>query len=408
MQTSLARRRRHRRALQGAAPKTSRGSIFGRVALVVFLLFLTTTLLAAGTGLVFAVGAYNHYAEGLPDPKKELTNLHFEEQTILYDRTGKVELARLGELKREVITYDQIPGEMIDATTAIEDKDFWDNAGFDPIGIVSAGFDTLSGRPRGASTITQQLVRARLLPPAAFEGSTYERKVREIIQSVRLTDAFPGRAGKEQIVTAYLNQNFYGNNSYGVKAAAKGYFGKSLSQLTLAQFAILAAIPQSPTKFDLMKNADEVCPGDTAPGGDCDDDFQLVVPATSEIVQRRNFILDLMKTRSPLTGMKHTAAEYDAAKDEPVVLTPLVSANWKAPHFVWQVRKDLGKILCPDTPDACDKVDTGGFHVITTIDLKMQKIAEKYVYAAARAPGARDPRQVLRTKKIARHHWGWI
>ena len=131
--------------------------------------------------------------------------------------------------------------------------------GFDPVGIVSAGLDTISGKPRGASTITQQLVRARLLPPEAFEGSTYERKVREIIQSVRLTQAYPGEAGKQQIITAYLNQNFYGNQSYGVKAAAKGYFGKSLADLTLAQDAILAAIPQSPTKFDLVRNAEEVC-----------------------------------------------------------------------------------------------------------------------------------------------------
>ena len=409
MQTSLARRRRHRRALQGRPQQAGRGSIVGRVALVVLLLLLVTTLLTAGTGAVFAVGAYNHYAAGLPDPKDLLTNLKYEQQTILYDRTGKIELARLGELKREVITYEQIPGEMVDATTAIEDKDFWENAGFDPIAFVSAGLDTLSGRPRGASTITQQLVRARLLPAAAFEGTIYERKFREIIQSVRLTSEFPGQSGKEQIITAYLNQNFYGNNSYGVKAAAKGYFGKPLSQLSLAQFAILAAIPQSPTKFDLMKNADEVCPGQTEPGiGECDDDFELVVPPASEIVQRRNFVLELMKTRSSLTGSKHTAAEYDAAKEEPVVLTPLVSANWKAPHLVWQVRKDLAQILCPDTPDDCDKVDVGGYKVITTVDMKMQKIAEKYVYAAARAPNAKDPRAVLRSKKVARRHWNWI
>ena len=95
---------------------------------------------------------------------------------------------------------------MLDATTAIEDKDFWVNAGFDPIGIVSAGLDTLSGRPRGASTITQQLVRNRLLPAEAFEGTTYERKIREIIQSIRLTQAYPGEEGKQQIITAYLNK----------------------------------------------------------------------------------------------------------------------------------------------------------------------------------------------------------
>ena len=228
MQTSLARRQRHRRALQGS-PKARGGSTVGRVLLVILLIFLVVCLLTVGAGLVFAVGAYNHYAAGLPEPKAALTNLSFDQQTQVFDRTGKIELAKLGSLRREVVTFDQIPGEMIDATTAIEDKDFWVNAGFDPIGIVSAGLDTLSGRPRGASTITQQLVRARLLPASAFEGTTYDRKVREIIQSVRLTQAYPGENGKEQIITAYLNQNFYGNNSYGVKAAAKGYFGKSLA-----------------------------------------------------------------------------------------------------------------------------------------------------------------------------------
>jgi membrane peptidoglycan carboxypeptidase len=406
MQTSLARRQRHRRALQGR-PTTRGGSTIGRVLLVIFVLFLVMTMLVTGAGLVFAVGAYNHYAAGLPEPKAALTNLVFDQQTQVFDRTGKTELAKLGSLRREVVTFDQIPGEMIDATTAIEDKDFWINAGFDPIGIVSAGLDTLSGRPRGASTITQQLVRARLLPASAFEGSTYDRKVREIIQSIRLTQAYPGEIGKEQIVTAYLNQNFYGNNSYGVKAAAKGYFGKPLSELSLAQYAILAAIPQSPTKFDLMKNADEVCIEDVDEGEECPD-FQLVVPDTSEIVIRRNYVLDLMKTRSTLTGTKHAQAEYEAAKSEPVVLTPFVSATWKAPHFVWQVRQALAEILCPEAPNDCPEVDTGGYQVTTTLDYDMQKKTEKWVYAAARAPNAKDPRAVLRSKKIPRSAWGWI
>ena len=247
---------------------------------------------------------------------------------------------------------------MLDATTAIEDKDFWINAGFDPLGIISAGLDTISGRPRGASTITQQLVRNRLLPAEAFEDSTYERKVREIIQSIRLTEAYPGDKGKQEIITAYLNNNFYGNSTYGVKAAAKGYFGKKLEDLTLAEYAILAAIPQSPTRFDLVRNAEEVCLDEVEEGAeaaadaetvDCKE-IQLVVPDTSEIVQRRNYVLDLMRTRSPLTGTKHRPAEYEAAKLEPVVITKQISATWRAPHFVWQVREALTAIVCPDTP----------------------------------------------------------
>ena len=368
---------------------------------------LGSGVLLGGAGLLFVVGAYNHYSAGLPDPVATLTSIPFEQQTIIYDSTGKTELARLGELKREIVTYDQLTPEIIDATTAIEDKDFWINAGFDPIGIVSAGLDTIAGRPRGASTITQQLVRARLLPPLAFQGSTYERKILEIIQSIRLTQAYPGEKGKQKIITAYLNQNFYGNQSYGVQAAAKSYFGKTLAQLTLAQDAILAAIPQSPTKFDLVRNAQAICLKKVAEGQECTD-FKLVVPPDSEIVQRRNRVLDLMKTRSTLSGSRHTTAEYDAAKLEPVELRQQLSANWKAPHFVWQVRRELGRILCPATPDSCDAVDVGGYRVTTTLDWTMQKTTEKWVYVAARAPNSSDSLALLTARKIQAADRSWI
>src|SRR3954449_10777743 len=407
MQTSLARRQRHRRALQRRPPGRT-GTAIGQVLLVLLVVLLAAGGLLAGSGAVVAMGAYNHYADGLPDPVAALTNIPFEQQTIIYDRTGKIELARLGDLKRELVTFDQIPGEMLDATTAIEDKDFWVNPGFDPAGIVSAAVDTVSGRPRGASTITQQLVRARLLPAAAFEGSTYERKAREIIQSIRLTQAFPGEAGKQAIITAYLNQNFYGNQSYGVKAAAKGYFGKPLDKLTLAQDAILAAIPQSPTKFDLLRNAEEICLDKNISDGEECTNFKLVVPQDSEIVQRRNKVLDQMETRSPLTGDKHSLAEYEAAKSEPVELVQQVSAAWKAPHFVWQVRRELGQMYCPDSPSDCPDVDTKGLKVISTLDWTMQKATEKWVYVAARGPNAKDPSSLLASRKIPRAARSWI
>jgi membrane peptidoglycan carboxypeptidase len=412
MQTTLARRQRHRRAT-GRRPTGRGGSTLRRILIAIPIIILLVSVLLAGAGALFTVAAYNYYAAGLPDPKEALTGLDFEQQTIVYDRTGKVELARLGTLRRELVTFDQIPGEVLDATTAIEDKDFWVNPGFDPAGILSAGLDTISGRPRGASTITQQLVRNRLLPAAAFEDSTYERKIREIIQSIRLTEAYPGDKGKQEIITAYLNNNFYGNSTYGVKAAAKGYFGKKLADLTLAEAAILAAIPQSPTRFDLVRNAEEVCLDEVDPNaaaGDAVDckDIQLVVPDTSEIVQRRNYILDLMRTRSPLTGTKHTSAEYEAAKLEPVVITKQVSATWRAPHFVWQVREALTDIVCPDHPDDCTEVDTGGYRVTTTLDWDIQKITEKWVYVAARAPQSKDTDAILRAKKIPRKEWDWI
>ncbi len=406
MQTSLARRQRHRRAL-GRRPGGRRGTTVATVFGAIIAALLVGSFIVAMVGLVAVVGAYNHYSAGLPAPVAALNSIQFEQQTIVYDRTGKIELARLGDLKRELVEFKDIPGEVLDSTTAIEDKDFWSNAGFDPFAIVSAGVDTVSGRPRGASTITQQLVRARLLPRDAFEGSTYERKIREIIQSIRLTEAFPGQKGKEQIITAYLNQNFYGNQSYGVKAAARSYFGKELDELSLAQAAILAAIPQSPTRFDLVRNAESVCLEDVPEGTECTK-FKLVVPPDTEIVERRNYVLDLMKTRSTLTGDQHDTTEYEAAKDEPVELQRQVSANWRAPHFVRQVRRQIGAIFFPESPDDCALVDSGGYRITTTLDWEIQKVAEKWVYVAARAPNAKDPRAVLTARKIPKAAQGWI
>jgi membrane peptidoglycan carboxypeptidase len=406
MQTSLARRQRHRRAL-GRRPGGRNGTTVATVAGAILASILVGTFLVAFVGLLIVVGTYNQYAAGLPDPAAELQAIQFEQQTIVYDRTGKIELARLGDQKRELVAFEDIPPEMLDATTAIEDKDFWTNPGFDAFGIISAGLDTLSGKPRGASTITQQLVRQRLLPASAFEGSTYDRKIREIIQSIKLTEAFPGQEGKERIITYYLNQNFYGNQSYGIKAAAKSYFGKPLEELSLAQMALLAAIPQSPTRFDLVRNAEQVCLDEVPEGSECTK-FKLVVPDDTEVVQRRNYILDLMKTRSPLSGDAHTLDDYNAAKDEPVELAGQVSVRWRAPHFVWQVRRQLGEIFCPSTPDDCQKVDSGGLRVTTTLDWNMQKVAEKWVYAAARLSNAKDPRAALDARKIPRSAQSWI
>ena len=133
-----------------------------------------------------------------------------------------------------------------------------------------------------------------------------------------------------------------------------------------------------------------------------------MVPPESEIVQRRNYVLDLMKTRSPLTGDKHTVAEYEAAKAEPVVLVQQASVNWKAPHFVWQVRHQLGEIFCPQTPDDCPKVDSGGYRVTTTLDWNMQKVTEKWVYVAARVPNAKDPKALLTARKISASAQRWV
>jgi len=414
MQTSLARRQRHRRT--GPARRPRGGHVARNVAIAIPIVLFSTFLLVGLVGFLGVVTAYAYYSQGLDDPKKLLTNIDFEEQTIVYDRTGKIELARLGELRRELVGFNEIPPALLDATTSIEDKDFWENPGFDVGGFISASVDTLNGRPRGGSTITQQLVRARLLPPEAFEDSVYERKIREIIQSLRLTEDFPGEAGKKEIITAYLNLNFYGNHSYGLKAAAKSYFNKPLEDLTLAEGAILAAIPQSPTKFDLTKNAEEEClvelpaPAEGAEPAVCPPaELRLVVPADSEIVIRRNYVLDRMQQFAVLTKGDFTAAEYRKARQELVVLADQRTTPWKAPHFVWQVREQLAAILCPEVSvDECKEVDSGGYTVNTTLDMKMQLTSEKWTFVAARAPNAKNPKAVLDAYKIPAAQRSWI
>ena len=396
MQTSLARRQRRRRNGSGHQPSSGKRAVAG-VAIAIPLFLFASLLVVGAAGFAGAVTAFSHYSQGLPDPAEVFGNIKFDEETHVYDRTGKVTLATFARERRDVVTFDQIPPVVVDATTSIEDRTFWANAGFDPMGIVSAALDTLTGKARGASTITQQLVRNRLLPESAFT-TTYERKIREIIQSIRLTQAFSGEEGKKKIIAAYLNDNFYGNNSYGVAAAARGYWGVTLDKLTLAQAAILAGLVQSPSTYDLVRNAvEEQLPDGTT---------QLVVPADAPVVIRRNRVLEQMKTRSVLTAGVYTTDDYDRAMQEPVILTPPANRKILAPHFVLQARNELGRILCgADAADNCPQVDSGGYSVITTLDWRLQRMAEQWTEAGARAPNAKDTAAYLEKLKIPYQAW---
>jgi peptidoglycan glycosyltransferase len=370
--------------------RRTRPTTAGWIAIIIFA-FL------AGIGAIVAiaaVGVYTSlaYSDDLKPPKA-LKEYVLPEETVIYDRTGKIELARFGQAKREIVTFDQIPPVLLDATTAVEDKTFWDNAGFDPVAIVSAGLGSLRGDSRGASTITQQLVRARLLDPALVQDPhrTIERKLKEIIQSIRVTQAFPGLAGKQEIITAYLNQNYYGNQSYGVKAAASSYFGIDLSKIDPAQAAIIAGLPKSPSNYDLVRNHIERCPTVVAEGDPCPDAL-LVVPTDAPVVQRRNLILGLLADgRTPMSRAQYSSADFTAAKGEEVVLGSQATPNWTAPHFVWAVRDELAQRLCGEDTPTCDELELGGLRVTTTLDTSLQKIAEKWVRAATIIPHSKDP-----------------
>ncbi len=369
------------------------------------LVLFAILVLAGFTGAGVALAAYFRLSNGLPDPSA-LEQIQLPQQSVVYDRTGTVELARFGQFNRVVVKFADIPPVLVDATTAVEDRTFWENAGFDPVGILAAGLDALRGNVRGASTITQQLVRQRLLSDngTAETQVTISRKLREIIQSIRVTEAFPGVDGKQRIMAAYLNQNYYGNDAYGVAAAAQAYFGVDLQNLDLAQAAILAAIPKAPSSYDLVQNAVDECIDPNAPQDTCQ--TQLVVPADAPIVQRRNLVLDLMEQgRTPLTGSQYTTADFEAAKQEKVILAPQKSTLWKVPQFVYQVRRELTTLLCGAGADTCPVLERGGLKITTTLDMKLQGIAEKWVKAAAIVPHAKNPKAAAKAIGLSYEPW---
>jgi membrane peptidoglycan carboxypeptidase len=354
-----------------AAVRTRPGRLpIGKAFLTIALVFVLAIGSIGTIGFVAAAGAVAAFSSDLPDPA-QLESLTFSQPTIIYDRTGKVELARFEREKRRVVAFDDVPKLVLDATTTAEDRTFWENEGYDPAAIVAAAVQNASddgNGERGASTITQQLVRARLLPSEVINGEDrYLRKMLEVLQASRLTAAFPGEDGKERIITAYLNEIYYGHQAYGVAAAADVYFGVTdLDELTPAQAALLAGLPKAPSVYDPYRYAVE------------DSEGRLVVPSDAPPVVRRDYVLRELAT-SRWTHL--TPREVEEALEEEVVLAGERPTIMRAPHFSWAVRDELIRQL-----GSLDAVETGGYRVITTLDWEGQKLAERYLYGAAIIP----------------------
>ena len=241
---------------------------------------------------------------------------------------------------------------------------------------------------------------------AAVTELSASRKLKEIIQSIRVTQAYPGADGKQRIIAAYLNQNYYGNESYGVAAAAQGYFGKALDDLTLAEAAIIAALPQSPSAYDLVRNAEERVPrpGRRAPRTRARRRSSSS-PPDAPIVQRRNQVLDQMaRGRTPLTGdssppptsRRRRPSRSSSPRSSPAVDGPASSSGRSA--------RSSPTRLCRDA-ETCPPIERGGLDITTTLDLRLQGIAEKWVKAATIVPHAKDPRAAARALGLRYEPW---
>ena len=240
----LARTRPDRRARR---PKNRLGPGF-------FLLVLTSL---AGALALFILGAaytvYAEYTTELPSPNRLENRLVFQ-TTQIFDRNGTLlyELQDPDGGKRTVIPLARVSQDVINATIATEDKDFYTNPGFDPIGIGRAVWSNFATGEivSGASTITQQLAKNVLIEEEKRTEQSYTRKLREVVLAARISDQY----SKNEILEMYLNEIPYGHQAFGIEAAAQVYFGKHADEVTLAEASMLAGLPQAPSAYDPLVN----------------------------------------------------------------------------------------------------------------------------------------------------------
>lgn len=274
-------------------------------------------------------------SRGLPDPNK-LLDRQVAQSTKIYDRTGKTILYEVhGDQKRTLVNLDQIPDHVKQATVSIEDKDFYKHGGFSLWAMFrTAVTNVFFGRHAGGSTLTQQFVKNALLT----SEKTYTRKIKELILAYRIEKRF----SKDQVLQMYLNEIPYGSNTYGVEAASQRYFGKSVSQVNLAEAAILAALPQAPSRY--------------SPYGANKD----------MLIARQQYVLDVMVKQDYISE-----DEAIVAKNFEVKFKPLEeNGNMIAPHFVMAIKDQMADKYGEKM------MEQGGLKIYSTLDLDKQKIAE--------------------------------
>ncbi len=295
-------------------------------------------------GLVLAVVALGLAAGAVAATLKTLPSVTSNKPrpratSIIYDVYRQPVTKIYNVENREPIPIDEVPVYVQNAFVAVEDERFWKHRGVDPIGIARALYNDLRGRrwAEGASTITQQLARNAF--PIGHER-TMRRKVQEAILALELERRFT----KKEILEMYLNQIHFGRDAYGIEAAAQTYFGKRAKDLTLAEGALLAGLPQAPNYYEPIDHPDKAR-------------------------ERRDIVLDLMVKNGFIT-----AEEAAAAKREPVkTIRPRKYADYKAPHFVDYVLAQLLERF------PADQVYQGGLKVYTTLDPTIQEAAENAV-----------------------------
>jgi 1A family penicillin-binding protein len=295
--------------------------------------FIFILIIAGG---LFGIGAFAWLSRGLPNPN-QLMERQIAQSTKILDRTGEHILYEIhGDEKRTLVSLNEIPEYLKWATISIEDKDFYKHKGFSLWAIFrTAVTNVLFGRKAGGSTLTQQLIKNAVLTTQ----KTYTRKIKELIMAYRVEKKF----SKDEILQMYFNEIPYGSTAYGVEAASQRYFGKSVKDINLAEAAILAALPQAPSRYSPYGSNKDL------------------------LIERQHYILDKMAEYGHITKEEAEAAKTMELKfKEP-------SENIIAPHFVMHIKEMLSEKYGEKT------IEQGGLKIYTTLDLYKQKIAEEAV-----------------------------
>lgn len=270
----------------------------------------------------------------IPNPKR-LTSDVFPESSQVLDRKGQLLYEIYSEKRRTPVALSEIPDNLKKATLAIEDTNFYSHNGFDWKGILRGLYRTIFlGRKQGGSTLTQQLVKNALLTPER----TWQRKIREAILTVATETIYT----KNQILEMYFNQTPYGGTMWGVGAAAKGIFDKDIGNLTLAESAMIAGLPGSPTAYSPFAHPDAA-------------------------KKRQQLVLARMEE------VGYISKEQKQQAEEEKIIVHLNRNKILAPHFVFYVKEQLIDKY------GVKRVNEGGLKVTTSLDWEIQDYAQKVI-----------------------------
>lgn len=303
-----------------------RKSVFSKIALVFFLIGLAAFIVGSAV--------FMHYIfEGLP-PIYEMEEYTPSLTTKVFDRNN-ILIHEFSIEKRSMVPLEEIPVDLQNAVVAMEDRNFFSHAGFSVRGIGRALLSDMrtGSAKQGASTLTQQLSRGVFLT----QEKKLIRKIRELILAIQMEHQF----SKREILQLYLNQLYLGSGAYGVKAAAKKYFNKELSDITVSEAALLVGLIPAPGRYNPFAN-----------------------PELSR--QRRNLVLDVMYQQNYLSK-----EDLEKAKAEPMPKKVSQVENKPGMYFIEHVRRQL------EPKYGMDVLWKAGLNIYTTVDIKQQETAER-------------------------------